>query len=238
MSHPTDWTPDTLVSTSRALASQSPRAILQWAFAQWAPGIVMATGFGPSGVVLMHTIAQLRPETTIFYLDTDLLFPETLALRDRLADRLGLTFTRIHSGLSLEAQARTQGPELWRHDPNRCCFLRKVEPLRRFLADKPAWITGIRRDQSATRAHTDVVEWDRAHQLVKVNPLAHWTEEMVWGYIDLHDLPYNDLHDQGYPSVGCMPCSHPVAPGEDRRSGRWADHAKTECGIHLQPNAT
>ncbi|ARA95160.1 phosphoadenosine phosphosulfate reductase [Rhodothermaceae bacterium RA] len=235
---PSDWTPDALQAASQNLRDASPRTILQWAFEQWAPDLVMATGFGPSGVVLMHQVAQLRPETTIFYLDTDLLFPETLALRDRLAERLGLTFTRIHSGLLLEEQAQTHGPELWRRDPNQCCFLRKVQPLRRFLADKPAWITGIRRDQATTRARAEVVEWDRAHQLVKINPLAHWTEDMVWGYIHLHDLPYNELHDRGYPSLGCLPCTRPVAPGEHPRNGRWAGHRKTECGIHLQPETT
>lgn len=230
---PAHWIPKLLHDFSRHVESTSPRAILRWSCETFAPHLAMATGFGPSGVVLMHMLSQIHPETTVFYLDTDLLFEETYALRDQLAEQFGLTFTRVHSGLSLEAQADEHGPALWTREPDRCCALRKVRPLRQFLATRQAWITGIRRDQSPTRADIRPVEWDDANGLVKINPLAGWSAEDVWAYIDAYDLPYNPLHDDGYPSLGCLPCTRRVAAGEDDRAGRWSGFTKTECGIHL-----
>ncbi len=231
------WVPETLKQRSDAFEQSSPRDILRWGLETFGSDLAMATGFGPSGIVLAHHLARLDPKTTIFYLETDLLFPETYALRDELAERLGLTFTPVHSGLSLDHQAEEHGPDLWARNPDRCCFIRKVLPLRRFLADKSAWVTGLRRDQSPTRAHIGMVEWDQSHGLVKLNPLAHWTADEVWQYIHLHELPYNPLHDEGYTSIGCMPCTRPVAPGEHARAGRWSGSSKIECGIHVQPRA-
>lgn len=230
---PTDWIPATLKVTNDYLADSSPAEILRWAVESFAPDLALATGFGPEGVVLLHLISQIAPETTVFYLDTDLLFPETYALRDELETRLGIKFTRVHSGLSVEAQVVEHGPELWARDPNTCCYLRKVEPLRKFLATQRAWVTGIRRDQTRHRANTALVEWDLPNGLVKLNPLAAWTNDQVWDHIQAHDLPFNKLHRQGYPSIGCWPCTRAVAPGEDPRAGRWAAFDKTECGIHL-----
>lgn len=209
-----------------------PEDVLRWTFDTFGDGAVMATGFGPSGVALMHMLSRVRPGATVFYLDTDVLFPDTHDLKRRLADLLGIRITRVHAGLSLQEQARQEGPDLWRTNPDRCCFLRKVQPLRLFLRDKEAWITGIRRDQSPTRRGIGVVEWDRAHEIAKVNPLATWTEERIWQYIDLYGLPYNPLHDRGYPSIGCIPCTKAVREGADPRSGRWQGHEKLECGIH------
>lgn len=223
---------DDIREASEHLEDAYPEDVLEWTFETFGDGAVMATGFGPSGVSLMHMLSRVRPGATVFYLDTDLLFPETHDLKRRLADRLDLNITRVHSGLSLQEQARREGANLWRTNPDRCCFLRKVLPLRQFLSTKDAWITGIRRDQSPTRRNTGVVEWDRTHELVKVNPVATWSEEEVWNYIELYDLPYNVLHDRGYPSIGCIPCTEPVAEGEDARSGRWQGHDKLECGIH------
>jgi len=227
-----EWTPRALKAVGDLLEGRSPEEVLRWGLDAFAPEIAMATGFGLEGVVLMHYLSQIAPETTVFYLDTDLLFPDTYLLRDELEARLGLRFTRVHSGLPLEAQAEAHGPELWARDPDLCCRLRKVEPLRRFLADKCAWITGIRRDQTRARANAGIVEWDRVNGLVKINPLAGWTAEQVWAYIHAHDLPFNRLHAMGYPSIGCWPCTRPAAPGENPRSGRWAGFAKTECGLH------
>lgn len=227
------WTPEALNAIRDGFEGATPEAILRWGIETFAPDLALATGFGPEGVVLMHLVSQIAPETTIFYLDTDLLFEETYALRDELEARLGIRFTRVHSGLALEAQAAAYGPELWARDPNRCCQLRKVAPLRRFLATQRAWITAIRRDQTAQRANAGLVEWDGANRLVKLNPLAAWTSKQVWTHIVQHQLPYNRLHDEGYPSIGCWPCTRAVAPGADPRSGRWAGFAKTECGIHL-----
>jgi phosphoadenosine phosphosulfate reductase len=255
------WTPEALREVSAGLEARSPEDILKWGLDHFGgeiaqnsrqtngrQGIALATGFGPEGVVLMHmlsqllhqpphpngdSMAQLAPGTTVFYTDTDLLFEETYALRDELSARLGIQFTRLHSGLSLEAQAAQHGPALWSRDPDLCCQLRKVAPLRQFLRTKQAWISAIRRDQTANRASAGLVEWDRSNGLVKLNPLAAWTTSQVWSYVLKYQLPYNPLHDQGYPSIGCWPCTKAVAAGADPRSGRWAGLGKTECGIHL-----
>jgi phosphoadenosine phosphosulfate reductase len=227
------WTPEILQQLNDCFKNHPPEEILRWALGVFSPDIALATNFGPGSIVLMHLIMQIRPKTAVFYLDTDLMFPETYALRDKLASRLGCCFIQIHSGLSLETQAAQYGPALWSHEPNLCCYLRKVEPLSRFLATQHAWITGIRRDQTATRAKTKLVEWDNSYKLVKFNPLADWSIEQVWSYIQTHNLPFNSLHLQGYPSIGCGPCTRPVESGEDSRAGRWAGWDKTECGIHL-----
>ncbi len=231
------WTPQQIQALQADLEHASPRAVLQWSYDTFGDAAAMATGFGPSGVVLMHLLSELRPGAAVFYLDTDLLFPETYALRDRLAETFGLRFTRVHGGLSLDEQESLHGADLWARNANQCCFLRKVLPLRAFLKDKQAWITGIRRDQSLTRARASVIDWDPANQLVKINPLAFWSSEDVWSYIAINDLPYNPLHDRGYPSIGCQPCTHAVEAGAHERSGRWAGAEKVECGIHLNIQA-
>jgi phosphoadenosine phosphosulfate reductase len=227
-----EWTPETLKEISDRFETASPRAILRWGIENFSSQIALATGFGPEGVTLMHLLSEIAPQTTVFYLDTDLLFPETCALRDELEARFGIRFTRVHCGLSVEAQAELHGPALWSRDPNLCCHVRKVAPLRRFLASQRAWIAGIRRDQTPARASIGLVEWDRTNGLVKLNPLANWTSDDVWAYLHAYDLPFNPLHTQGYPSLGCWPCTRPVAAGEDPRAGRWAGFDKTECGIH------
>ncbi|MAU01746.1 MAG: phosphoadenylyl-sulfate reductase [Anaerolineaceae bacterium] len=232
------WFPANLDPLNSRFENLQATDVLRWGLTTFADDIVLSTGFGPSGIVLMHMVSQIRPKTAVFYLQTNLFFPETLALRDELSERLGLQFTEVHSGLSLNEQAHQFGAALWQRNPDLCCRLRKVEPLRRYLADKKAWITGIRRDQSATRRQTQIVSWDNANHLVKLCPLAGWTKDQVWAYIEQHDLPTNILHDEGYPSIGCMPCTRPVAAGEAERAGRWAGTEKLECGIHIQPDGT
>jgi phosphoadenosine phosphosulfate reductase len=226
------WTPESIKQVSATLEGSSPEAILRWGFDNFGPQMVLATGFGPEGVVLMHLVSQVRPEATVFYLDTDLLFAHTYDLRDELVKRLGTRFERVHSGLSLPEQALRHGDKLWERDPDTCCQMRKVIPQRQFLKNYSAWVTGIRRDQTAFRANTRQVEWDYANKMVKLNPLAGWTNDQVWEHIRVNDLPYNPLHDYGYPSIGCWTCTKSVEPGQDPRSGRWAGKVKTECGIH------
>ena len=211
-----------------------PHEIVAWAAHTYAAGLVMATGFGPEGIVLLHVLSQTAPEVTVFYLDTDLFFPETYRLRDALEDRFNKAFVRVSTALDLDAQAREHGADLWAREPDACCRLRKVLPLRDYLKDKQAWVTGIRRDQTAVRREAKPIEWDDANGLVKVNPLVSWSEEQVWTYIHLFELPYNELHKRGYPSIGCRPCTRPVAEGADPRSGRWVGFKKVECGIHVQ----
>jgi len=227
------WTPESIKEISAALEGSSPETILRWGFDTFGPGIVMATGFGPEGIVLMHHVSQIRPETIVFYLDTDLLFANTYELRDELVQKLGIRFERVYSGISLPEQALRHGDKLWDRDPDTCCHIRKVIPQRQFLSKYDAWITGIRRDQTAFRANTKQIEWDHANRMVKLNPLAGWTSDQVWEHIQTNELPYNPLHDYGYPSIGCWTCTKAVEPGQDPRSGRWAGKPKTECGIHL-----
>ena len=228
-----DWNPKRLRETDARFRDRSPAELLRWALARFAPDICLATSFGPQTIALMHMVADLRRDTKVFYLDTDLLFPQTYALRDELCERLGVQVTRVEASLPLHAQEAHYGKELWARDPQRCCYLRKVLPLQRVLADKRAWITGVRRAHTAERAGARLVEWDAANALVKINPLVHWTDEQVWEYLRRHDLPSNPLHREGYPSIGCRPCTWPVSRGQDPRSGRWAGTERTECGIHL-----
>ncbi len=210
-----------------------PLTILQWLWEEFGEDAVLGTGFGPSGILLTHLIAKTGLGIPVFYLDTSLLFRQTYELRDRLEERLGIRFIRVSTDLTVEQQEIEYGSELWKRNPNKCCFLRKVLPLQRYLADKNVWITGLRRSQSDTRRNTRLFEWDPQNEVLKVNPLAAWSGDEVWLYLNLNELPYNPLHDEGYPSIGCVPCTQPVAPGGDERAGRWAGMDKNECGIHL-----
>ncbi|SFU59151.1 phosphoadenosine phosphosulfate reductase [Alicyclobacillus macrosporangiidus] len=197
------------------------------------PSIALACSFGAEDMVLLDMLMKLNPETEVFYLDTDLLFPETYALIEQAKARYGIPNLRqIRPSLTVAEQAEQYGDALWERDPNLCCNLRKVQSLTTVLAGLDGWITGIRRDQAPTRANTQVFEVDQKFGLVKVNPLAFWTWDQVWAYIREHEVPYNALQDEGYPSIGCVHCTRPVRPGEDLRAGRWAGFEKTECGLH------
>lgn len=211
---------------------KSPEALLEWTVERFGNEVSLACSFGAEDVVLVDMLSKITRHPKIFYLDTDIHFKETYETRDKLADKYGVEFIRVKSRLTLEEQAREYGERLWEKDPNRCCFIRKVEPLGETLKGEKAWITGIRREQSPTRAHTELIEWDDKFALVKVNPIAFWSSEQVWNYIKKHQVPYNSLHDQNYPSIGCSVCTKPVKPGEDARAGRWAGLVKTECGLH------
>lgn len=196
--------------------------------------VAVASALGPQTLVVLDMLHRLGRRVPVFFLDTGLLFPETYALRIRLQHRYGLDVRPVHPRRTVEEQVADEGDALWSRDPDRCCALRKVEPLDRVLGGLDAWITGLRRDQSASRADVETVSWDARHGLVKVSPLAHWTRDQVFAYLREHEVPYNPLLDQGYRSLGCAPCTRAVAPGEeDERAGRWAWSGKTECGIHL-----
>jgi phosphoadenosine phosphosulfate reductase len=197
--------------------------------------VILACSFGAEDVVLADMMLRANPRGALFYLDTDFLFPETHAVRERIIQRYQLQdeqVIQVKSKLSPAEQATQFGESLWLRNPDQCCDLRKVEPLTRILSKYAAWITGIRREQSPTRANAGIVEWDTKFGLVKFNPLATWSWEQVWEYIRANDVPYNELHDQHFPSIGCTHCTAPVMPGEDPRSGRWKSSAKTECGLH------
>jgi phosphoadenosine phosphosulfate reductase len=214
------------------LEARSPVDVLNAALGLYFPDIVLASSFGAEDVVLIDMVQKINAATPILYLDTDFLFPETYETRDALISKYGIRPTQVKSLLTPTQQAEKHGDKLWERRPDDCCNLRKVEPLTRALNGYKAWITGIRRDQSAARANSQIVEWDPKFGLVKFNPLARWTSEEVWNYIRLHGVPYNPLHDQQYPSIGCTYCTRQVQPGEDARAGRWSGFGKTECGLH------
>lgn len=216
------------------LSNANLTQILEWAIRKFGEKLTLACSFGAEDVVLVDALQRIPggKKVDIFYLDTDLHFPETYETRDRLEERYGIRFKRVTPDLTLDEQQASYGPALWRQDPNRCCYLRKVQPLEKTLSEYDAWMTGIRREQSPTRRKAQIVEVDQRFRLTKVNPLVHWTSEDVWAYIRERDVPYNPLHDERYPSIGCAPCTRPVHEGEDLRSGRWSGFQKTECGLH------
>jgi phosphoadenosine phosphosulfate reductase len=231
----TKLSPEELSNLNRSLEDQAPHKIVETAINQFGAHVILACSFGAEDVVLADMMLRANPRSTLFYLDTDFLFPETHAVRDRMIQRYQLQdkqIIQVKSKLSPAEQATQFGESLWLRNPDQCCSLRKVEPLTRILAKYAAWITGIRRDQSPTRANAGIVEWDTKFDLVKFNPLATWSWDQVWEYIRAHDVPYNELHDRHFPSIGCTHCTAPVMPGEDPRSGRWKSSAKTECGLH------
>jgi phosphoadenosine phosphosulfate reductase len=214
------------------LEEATPQEILEWAFAEFGSEITIATGFGAEGAALIDIATKVNPQPDVFFLDTDFLFPETYALRRRLEDRYQIKIRAFQTSLTPELQAQTYGANLWSRDPDLCCRIRKLEPLKEALHGRRAWVTAIRRDQTAARANAGVVEWDARWQLVKVNPLARWTKREVWRYILKNEVPYNPLHDEGYLSIGCTHCTRVVGSNEHERAGRWAGFAKTECGLH------
>ncbi len=214
-----------------ALEVRPPQEILASVATRYAPRITFATGFGAEGCVLIDMIAREQLPIDLFTLDTGVLFQETYALWRRLEERYRITIRAVRPPFTLE-EANTVYHRLWERDPDRCCQVRKVLPLRSQLKNFDAWVTAIRRDQTPERAHAQVVEWDPKFVLVKVNPLAAWSHQDVWDYVRANDVPVNPLHQQGYPSIGCEPCTSPVALGEDPRAGRWRGRTKTECGLH------
>lgn len=217
---------------SEMLESASPQEILKWAVERYAPRFTMATAFGPEGMTIIHMLAELAPDTPIFNLDTGYQFEETLKLRDEVKRRYGIDVELKRPDLSVEEYERANGGPVYKHDPNRCCFDRKIRVLHQAAEGFDAWASAIRRDQSPDRARSPIVGWDKKFGLVKVSPLANWTKKEVWAMIVAEDIPYNPLHDQGYTSIGCWPCTRSIMPGEDERAGRWTGFAKTECGLH------
>lgn len=211
----------------------SPEQLLSWAFKSFGNRVAISSAFGVEGMVLIDMASHLRNEFRVFTVDTEFLFPETYTLMEKVEERYGITIERAYPLLSPEVQERLHGPALWTRDPDQCCNLRKIEPLRRKLRELDAWITSIRRDQTTARASARKLQWDAKFGLVKINPIADWTSKQVWRYIHDHEVPYNPLHDRSYPSIGCTHCTRAIGPGEDSRAGRWPGLAKTECGLHV-----
>lgn len=217
------------------LAAQTPREVLEWASERFGARVTLATAFGAEGCVLVDIIGRHQLAIDLFTIDTGLLFPETYELWRRLERRYGIRIRAVQPALSVEAQEVRCGPRLWERDPDRCCAIRKVAPLARALEGFDAWITGIRREQTAARRTAEVVEWDARAARIKINPLVRWSDRDVWSHLAAHEVPYNPLYERGYSSIGCVPCTTPVVEGEDPRAGRWREREKTECGLHGPP---
>jgi len=222
-----------IATVNRHLGEAPPQDVLRWAVKQFHPRLTMATAFGAEGCCLIHMLAEIEPGVRIFTLETGYQFPETLELRERIRERYGIEVDLVRPDLTVMEYEAEHGGPLYRRRPDQCCRDRKVVPLRRALAGYDVWVSAIRRDQTAYRARADVVQWDARFGLVKVNPLLRWTRRDVWAFVMAHDIPYNPLHDDGYASIGCWPCTRAVSEGEDERAGRWGGTGKTECGLNV-----
>jgi phosphoadenosine phosphosulfate reductase len=215
--------------------SWSARKLVNWAIHSFFPRVALTCSLSVDDTVLAHMIQEINPSVPIIFIDTGFHFDETLELRDRLTELWGWNLVEYRPRLSIEEQDRLFGPELYTRQPDQCCALRKVEPMRRALAGLTAWISGLRRSQAANRAaigkvERHLLENDRA--VLKVNPLADWHSAQLWEYVRSEGIPYNPLYAQHYRSIGCKPCTKPVRPGEPQRLGRWPKMTKTECGLH------
>ncbi len=208
-----------------------PQDVIRWAFDAFGGGVSVGASFGgASGMAILHMSAAIDPAVHVFVLDTGYLFEETHETMRRAVEMLGLTNVQVYrSLLSHEEQAEAHGSALWMRDPDLCCELRKIEPNHRALEGKSAWLSGLRRDQSDGRAETPIVSWSGKFGVVKINPLATWTEKETWAYLTEHGVPYNPLLDRGYASIGCFNCT---VPGKQGRAGRWDGFDKEECGLH------
>jgi phosphoadenosine phosphosulfate reductase len=224
---------DEIAAANRELDGRSPEEILSWAVRRFHPKLMMATAFGPEGCCILHMLADIEPGVRVINLDTGYQFAETLELRERVRDRYGIEVELVRPDLSVAEYEKEHGGPLYVHRPDQCCFDRKIIPLRRAVRGYASWISAIRGDQTADRQAASVVQWDSKFNLVKVNPLLRWNKKDVWGFVLKNSVPYNPLHDRGYPSVGCWPCTAPVEDGGDERSGRWAGSKKKECGLHV-----
>jgi len=210
----------------------SAEDVLVWAYGQFGDKLCLTCSWQKQSSVLVHMVSELGLDIPVVELDTHLFFRETYETRERLVERYGLELIRPHV-ITVAEQHAQEGPNLWERDPDRCCHIRKVEPLERALEPFDAWISGIRREQALTRADAQRVEWSERYGVWKIQPIVDWDSKRVQAYITVHEIPYNPLHDVGYPSIGCIPCTRPVVEGEDERAGRWADADKIECGIHV-----
>ncbi len=223
--------PSEIDALSERFEAADPRAIVRWAVDTFGDGLSVGASFGgASGMAILHMVAQLKPNVHVFVLDTDYLFEETHETMRQSVPALGLTNVQSYkSKLTHEEQADQFGAALWMRDPDLCCDLRKIEPNRRALEGKTAWVSGLRRDQSEGRKDTPIVSWNEKFGVVKLNPLANWDEATTWKYLLEHNIPYNPLLNQGYTSIGCYNCT---IPGVQGRAGRWQGFEKDECGLH------
>jgi len=209
-----------------ALRGTPPEEVLRWALETFPRRTALTVSFGGPGVVLAHMLGRIDKTVPIYFLDTGFHFPQTLEFKARFTEQYGLNV--------IDLKPATDPGPLYQTDPDRCCWIRKVEPMQRTLPEFDAWVSALRADQAKTRSGIEVLEYHDAegHALVKVYPLASWSRDTVWQYIRENRIPYHPLHDSGFTSIGCWPCTRATRPGEDERAGRWSGMAKTECGLH------
>lgn len=230
---PQPMTAEQITRACDELSGQSPQEVLRWAVMRFYPRLTMATAFGVEGCCLIHMLAEIEPGVRIFNLETGYQFAETLELREQIRRRYGIEVEYVRPDTTVtQYEEQHRGP-LYVVHPDQCCRDRKLIPLRRAVEGYQAWISAIRKEQTADRGKASVVQWDPKFNLVKVNPLLHWSKKDVWQFALDNDVPYNPLHDQGYPSIGCWPCTKPILDGQDERDGRWAGTRKKECGLHV-----
>jgi len=218
--------------TEHEIEALPAEELLRWSFGEFGERLCLSCSWQKQSSVLVHMVSELGLGIDIVELDTHLFFRESYETRERLVERYGLSLIRPEV-ITIAEQHRQEGPNLWERDPDRCCHIRKVEPLIEALDPYEAWISGIRREQSPSRANARKVERSERYGVWKIQPLADWSEDDVWSYIAANDIPFNPLHDVGYRSIGCIPCTRPTRPDEEERAGRWAGSDKLECGIHL-----
>ncbi len=235
MSHTLPMSPAEVAEQADRLESLSAEHVLEWAADRFGERLLLTCSWQKQSSVLVHMVSEIAPGVRVVEFDTGLLFPETYETRKRLISRYPIKFERIEPELTVSEQAETHGDRLWERDPDACCGIRKVAPLEQALRGMDAWVTGIRREQSTTRQNARKIELDERRGVVKVQPLADWTSRDVWRYIWRHGIPYNPLHDHGYPSIGCIPCTTSVSgQASDERAGRWRGTGKVECGLHAR----
>ncbi len=233
-----------VVEVAERLEGATAQEVLEWAKNKFGSNVALASSFGAEDVVLIDMMSKIFPKPRIFTLDTGRLHQETYDLMDKIRNKYGVDIEVYFPETSaVQKMVREHGLNLFYESTDLrvlCCTVRKVEPLNRALANLGAWITGLRREQATTRTETKKVEFDKSHGNIKINPLADWTNDQVWTYIKKNKVPYNALHDQDFPSIGCLPCTRAVKPGEDPRSGRWwwEQGSHKECGLHLKNKET
>jgi phosphoadenosine phosphosulfate reductase len=240
---PTPIDEPTILELNRRFEDQQPEDILRWALEESGlQRVAIASAFQAEGTCVIHMAVQVRADVPIIFLETGFHFAETLAFKERLAERWDLNVVDLVGEHTVDSQAEAFGPKLYERDPTLCCELNKVLPFRRALQDLDLWITSMRRDSSWTRRDASILAVEDCgpgtDQLVKLNPIANWTKRDAWDYLKEHDIPHNPLYDLGYASIGCAPCTRMVFQGEDERAGRWSGHIKTECGIHVGETRT
>ncbi len=229
-----EFTDDELRHLSQEFESAAPQAIIAWAADTFCPDLAVTSSFQTQSLPLLHMIAEIRPHLRVFFIDTGMHFWETLLFRERVQQELGLNVVDLYPDDRWRVFLRNFGRRLPSEDPNLCCYLRKVQPLQKAMSELQAWVSGIRRDQTAARARAQILE-RHANGLIKVNPLLNWTKADVEAYRARYHLPAHPLLEKGYPSVGCAPCTQPVSPGtDDERAGRWKGRDKRECGLHTE----